>query len=137
MNRQLHKLAVKLSQQPRKIFLIDALGAMLTATLLAFLLAPFEHFFGMPSHILYFLAMIAMIFACYSLACFFIVKHNWQLFLKIIAIANLMYCVLSVGLVVQYYQVITLWGIVYFSLEVILVVALVILEWKVTKKGKE
>jgi hypothetical protein len=44
---------------PNRVFLVDAIGALLTAFFLFSILAQFESFFGMPSKILYLLSGIA------------------------------------------------------------------------------
>jgi hypothetical protein len=82
----------------KNIFLIDGMGAVLTALLLSQLLARLVPVFGMPSAILYPLAAIAACFAIYSLLCHLLVKKNWKPFLRGIAVANTLYCLTDIGL---------------------------------------
>lgn len=113
---------------PRRIFLFDGLGACLTAFLLGVVLTAFNEYFGMPQKTLNILALIALVFAVYSFCCFFFVGSNWRLFLKIIAAANLLYCCLTATLVIYFYPQLTVLGVVYFLLEIVVVCGLVLFE---------
>jgi len=106
------------------IFLIDALGALLSAIMLGFVLANLESVFGMPRPVLHFLAGIAGVFALYSFFCYRWLRKNWQPFLLAIAVSNLLYCCLTIALVFYYRQALTILGILYFVTEVIVVVIL-------------
>ena len=56
--------------------------------------------------------------------------ENWKPYMKIIAVANLMYVCLTAGLIVYLYQKLTILGLTYFVLEIIVVIILAILELK-------
>lgn len=121
---------------PKQLFLIDSFGALLTAFMLGIVLARLESFFGMPRDILYILSLIACVFALYSFICYRFTPVNWPLFLRIIAIANLAYCVLTISCIIYLYQLLTIWGLIYFLLESIVIVVLVSIEWrKAATKG--
>lgn len=111
-----------------KVFILDALGACLTALLLSQLLARFVDFFGMPKTVLFPLALIAAVFALYSFI-MFLVKGG-KVALKIIAVANLAYCILSSTLVLHYFYELTAWGILYFAGEIVIVFSLSLFEWR-------
>lgn len=119
---------------PKQLFFVDGLGAWFTAFLLSVVLANFESTFGMPLHILIILALIAGFFAFYSFGCYFFLKHNWKPYLRAIAIANLCYCALTVVLVVQHFEVVTFWGMGYFIIELLILIVLIVLEFRVTSK---
>ena len=110
--------------RPKQLFLIDALGALVSALCLGFLLVRFESRFGMPKNVLYMLASIAIGFSINSVASWAFVKQSWRRSLRIIAIANLHYCCLTAILVLYYWQQLTAMGLTYFMIEVILVVLL-------------
>ncbi len=110
-----------LTSNPKRLFLLDSLGALLTAFLLGVILARFEAHFGMPAKVLYSLSALACVFALYSMVCYFWVRSQWRPFLKAIALANLTYCLLTIGLVVSFYQSLTILGILYFSGELIVI----------------
>lgn len=114
---------------PKKLFLLDALGALLSAFLLGVILVHFESYFGMPSDALYILAFLPCVFAVYDFVCYYKVTDNWRPFLRGIAVANLLYCFLSIALVFQHYQELTILGIIYFVLELLIVVVLAKIEW--------
>ncbi len=111
------------------LFLIDGVGALLTAFMLGAVLTNFEEYFGMPQNILYYLSGIALIFSIYSLSCFAFNFKNLKLLLKIIIFANLFYCFLSAALVFFLFDKLTTLGIIYFVLELIVIIVLVIFEF--------
>ena len=131
MSTYIQKLTNQLAAHPKRLFLIDGLGAFLTAFMLGVVLANFESSFGMPLKTLYFLTFLAGIFCFYSFCCYFFVSDNWRPFLKVIAVANTLYCCITLGLVFYYYQNLTLLGVVYFFGEIGVVMGLVVVELRV------
>ena len=124
-----------LTSNPKTLFLIDSLGAFLSAFLLGVILTHFESTFGMPRSVLYFLAALACLFAIYSFWNYARFKENWRPYLHGIAIANLLYCGLTAALVIYFRQELTQWGLTYFLLEMVVIVCLVVIELKtVTSK---
>ncbi len=119
---------------PNLLFLVDSLGALLSAFLLSQLLARFENVFGMPKNELYQLSIIASFFALYSLTCYLSKLENWKLYLKLIAIANLIYCIITIGMIIDQFYKITLLGLIYFALEITIIFTLAIFEFKVALK---
>ena len=120
----------KLIANPRQIFLLDGVGAMISAAFLLGILAKFQAAFGMPEKNLYQLAGAASVFALYSMTCYFRVSERWRSFLWVIAICNTLYCLVTAALVVYWYQSLTLLGVLYFVLEMLVILALVWLEFK-------
>lgn len=116
---------------PKQLFLVDSLGALLSALMLGVVLVRFESTFGMPQKTLYLLSSIACIFFIYSSLCFLYTAENWRRYMKIIAITNLMYCCLTMGLVIYLYQKLTVTGVIYFILEIIVILILVTIELKI------
>ncbi len=114
----------------KRFFLIDCLGAITSTFLLGFVLVRFQSFFGMPTGTLYVLAGIAACFAVYSGMGYLITGLQKPAFLRTIAVANVLYCLLTLSLVYVYREVITAWGIAYFVGEVVIVVLLATREWK-------
>jgi len=113
----------------KRFFLIDCLGALVSTFLLGFVLVRFQSFFGMPVDTLYVLAGMAACFAVYSGLGYLITGMQRPVFLRIIAVTNLLYCLLTLTLVYVHREVITGWGIAYFVGEVIIVVFLATREW--------
>lgn len=136
-NNKIEKLTgtifYKLNNNPKTIFIVDGFGALLTAFLLFGVLRPFDVLFGMPKDILVLLSLIALAFAIYSFSCYFFLKANWKPFLIVISIANFLYCCLTLGLVYYLYSELTGLGVAYFLVEVVVLMALVMLEWRLIK----
>lgn len=114
----------------KKMFLIDAIGALISSVLLGFVLPYLNSYIGMPLNILYILAGLALIFFIYSLSCFFLAKENQAYLLKIIAIANILYCLLTISLVGNYISQLLTIGIIYFIIESLIIISLGIFELK-------
>jgi hypothetical protein len=110
---------------PERIFLVDGLGAAYSATMLGVILAAFVPFFGMPTTVLYPLAGAASLLAIYSLTCHFLQPARWQIFLRGIAALNLSYCIASIIIMGLYWSSLTIWGILYFVSEKMVVLTLV------------
>ena len=115
----------RLAQKPRALFLVDGIGAFITAFLLLAILRTFNEYVGMPPAVL----------TC-SISCYFLLNDNWQPFLKAISVANLLYCCLTSGLVIYYYNSLTILGVIYFLAEIIIIVVLVYVELKVLNRLK-
>lgn len=115
---------------PKRLFLVDGLGGMLSAFLLGVVLARFETVFGMPQKVLYFLSCFACMYATYSLLSYRRAKENWRPWMQAIAVANLLYCCLTIGLVIYHHQALTKLGLLYFLLEVVIITGLAIMELK-------
>jgi hypothetical protein len=118
----------RLISNPKKLFLIDSLGALLTAFLLGTILTRLEEHFGMPRKVLYLLSILACIYAVYSISCYFFAGVYWRPFLKLIAIANLIYCCIITVVVISFYRALTILGLTYFLGEVLIIGGLVYIE---------
>ena len=119
-----------ITSNPKQLFLIDFLGAILSAFLLGVVLTYFESTFGMPRKVLYFLAALACLFAIYSFWNYVRFKENWRPYLRGIALVNLLYCCTTAALVIYFRQELTKWGLTYFLLEMVVIICLVVVEFK-------
>lgn len=131
MNIDLTNLIKFFTRKTRTIFLVDGLGAAMTTFYLFFVLRRFSDYFGMPPHILTYLSLIGLILCVYSLTCFFFLKDNWIPFLRLISIGNLLYCFLTAVLVFNYYSELTKLGLMYFMLEMAIILIIVHVEFSV------
>mgnify|MGYP006237078463 CR=1 FL=1 len=118
------------------IFLIDGIGALVTALLLSQVLTRFESFFGMPSSTLWVLAAIAFCFSIYSFVCQFIVKKHFKGRLATIIIANTLYCVVTTALMIAHFDKLTVFGLAYFIGEIFVILLLVLLEYTIFKRER-
>lgn len=124
----------KLTNHPKKVFFLDAIGALLTASLLFGILAQVPQYFGMPITILYFLSGIALFFFVYSISCHFFISNNWSPFLILIICFNLIYSITSFTLVLYYSESLTPLGWTYFIVEIIIIGIVVLLEYTSLKQ---
>jgi hypothetical protein len=134
MIKNINDIIYYLTEKPKTLFLIDSLGAMLTAFFLFVVLRNFNEYFGMPITILTYLSVIAVCFSIYSIACYFFLKENWTSLIRVIGISNLLYCVLTMGLLLVYFPMLSIGGIIYFSVESIIICGLVYIELKVASE---
>lgn len=128
------KQLISTSFNPKKLFLIDGFGALLSAFLLGIVLVKFEPVFGIPAATLYVLAALPVFFAIYDFYTYFKANSKLRHFLKGIAIMNLLYCCLSIGLAIYHKGSITNLGWAYIAVEILIVVLLAILELKVARR---
>ncbi|HOY42467.1 MAG TPA: hypothetical protein PLX60_11410, partial [Chitinophagales bacterium] len=119
---------------PRNVFLLDGIGALVSSLFLVVLLAPFESFFGMPSDYVYQLAIPAFVFAVYSIACYVFNPNNWQPFMKLIALANFIYCCVTFYLILKLFYRLTQFGVLYFILEIAVIFMVIALEINTIRK---
>lgn len=131
MAKRFRLFVEQLASNPRKLFLFDFSGAFLTAFLTGVILVMFRDFFGMPKRVLIILSLTALLFAVYSLGCYFFSGRHWRICLQIIAFANLLYCCATAGLVIFFYSSLSIFGVLYFVGEILLVGILVSIEWRV------
>ena len=123
-------LITKAELNPKKLFLIEGYGAILSAFLLGVVLVKFEEIFGIPTSVLYFLATIPIFFVIYDVFCY--QKHlKIGLLLKGIAVLNILYCCISIGLISYHFSSITILGWTYIIVEIILVSFLAMIEFRV------
>ena len=116
------------SGKPRALFLLDGLGAGLTTFSLFFVLRHYYDYFGMPANILTYLSVIGLVYCAYSMFCYFLLKDYWTRYLRIIAISNFLYCILTMTLLHSYYNDLTRIGLTYFLAEILIIVLLVYIE---------
>ena len=96
-----------MNYNPKKIFIIDYVGAIISSFMLGIVLAYIQPLIGMPKTILYQLAIVALGLMMYSGLCVLLVKKNYKPFLITIGIANICYCIASVYLITVYFEQLT------------------------------
>jgi hypothetical protein len=113
------------------LFLVDGLGAAWTAGCLFFILRPFHPYFGMPPHVLTYLAVIGLVLCVYSLACSLWLKGHAAPFLKAIGIGNGLYCAVTMVLLYVHFRHLTMLGLLYFIVEIAIIAGIVYVELQV------
>ncbi|TGM45482.1 hypothetical protein [Leptospira vanthielii] len=117
---------------PRYIFLVDGFGAILSAALLALVLPLFLNLLGMPLETLYILSILPVVYSIYSLLCYFLDPFQWKFYLRVIAIANFLYCLVTMVYLILNLEQTTIFGELYFVLEMIVVAGLATFELKIS-----
>lgn len=130
----LKRILESLKSNPKKLFLIDGWGALLSAFLLGVVLVRLEDIFGIPSSVLYILAVPPVFFAIYDFYCFRKLNNQVGVFLKGIAVMNILYCCLSIGLALYHHPVLTVLGWGYIIAEVMIVFVLAFFELKMARE---
>ena len=128
-------LVQKTTSNSKQLFLVDGFGALVSAFFLGVVLVYFQEAIGMRLNILYFLAILPVFFAMYSFSCYFLLKKNHRTFIRVIAYANLLYCCLTLSLVVFYYESLTSLGLTYFFVEIIIVGIIIGIQFKASSKN--
>ena len=111
---------------PRNVFLFDGIGAMASLTF-HLIIAFCESIFGMPIQAVLALAIFPVLLMPFSFFHFFRFPQDWKPILKIIISSNLIFCIVSIGVVAYYFDLLTSLGLIYFIGEVIVVLTLVAL----------
>lgn len=129
MLKTLLKYLNRLTDQPQSVFLIDALGALLTTISIYLILPQFKNLIGIPIITLNILSLIALLLFSYSTLCYFFIKSNWRPFLGVIILFNSLYSIVSLYLLINT-TTITPLGWLYFIIELIVISLLIVIELK-------
>lgn len=122
---------------PRQLFLLDGIGALLSALSLGLVLTRYQQLIGMPLSTLRGLSGAACVFATYSLTCATLAPARWDRLLAGIGIANLSYCAATVLLLYVHASAMRPLGWLYFLAELAIVVPLAVFELSVARgKGR-
>lgn len=136
MLRYINSLITNIQQNPKKLFLIDGFGAILSTFMLGVILVRFEVLFGIPSSVLYILAIIPLFFTLYDIYSFKQKYSKTGILLKGIAILNLLYCCISLGFAVYHFHSITYVGWSYILIEITIILLLAFIEFSVGTRVK-
>jgi len=115
------------------LFLIDSIGALISALMYTFVLTQFQGFIGFPLKVLYSLAALAFIYAVYSGVCYLSNTINYRPYLRIIATANTFHCLFTIILIIIYHKQMELLGLLYFLVEISILLTLVFFEFSKSK----
>ncbi len=137
MNNIINKLINYFVQKPKSLFLVDSLGALATAFFLFVIMRQFNEYFGIPEKALTCLSVTAICFCIYAATCFLFLKGRYTLFIRLIGIANLLYCALTTGVLIKYYPLLTLTGTIYFLIEIVIICGLSYVELNVAAAIKK
>jgi hypothetical protein len=94
-------------------------------------------YLAMTKKKLTYLSVIAVFFCIYSAACFLILKGGFTPFIRFIGIANLIYCALTIGLLIKYCPLMTIIWTTYFLIEIVIICGLSYVELNVAARNNE
>lgn len=115
----------------RTMLVIDGAGGAFSAFFLGVVLTQYHSFIGIQRETLLTLAAIACAFAAYSLTSYAFGKEHKRL-LRIVAVANLAYCCLTLGVMYYFSETLRVVGAVYFFVEIAVISALAAVELRVS-----
>jgi hypothetical protein len=115
------------------LFMVDAIGALLSSLLLFAIAKKFSLSFGLSESVLLKLSFVALLMAFYSILCYIGIKHSWKSFLISISVINLVYCAITFLVLVYHWPEITALGIAYLSVEIMVILFLSYFEFSTAK----
>ncbi len=118
----------------KNIFLLDGIGAAVSAATTGIILPPFSEWIGLSPANLRLLGLVGLVLAAYSLTCFFVVSRPKQPMLLAIICANLLYCLLAL-LIATLSPDLAMLGRAYFIGEVAIITGVVLLEASVYRNA--
>tara|TARA_B100000745_G_scaffold290434_1_gene229365 strand:+ start:216 stop:626 length:411 start_codon:yes stop_codon:yes gene_type:complete len=130
------RIIQQLVQNPKKIFLVDAIGALITAIFMLYILSPLQAHIGMPLQIITGFGIAALGLFAYSIFCHLQIKTLWRPFLFGVIALNSTYVVVSIILVLMYINDLTTLGIIYFIIEILIIIGLITIEYRTFKHLK-
>jgi hypothetical protein len=125
------KLIAHFSKKHKSLFLVDSIGAFVTATLLFVVALDNNSYFGIPEKELTYLSALAAIFCTYSALCFIFLKGSTKIFFRLIGWSNLFYCVFTIGIMIKHHTSLRVFGIGYFLIEILVICLLSYVELNV------
>lgn len=115
----------------KNIFLLDSSGAGLSFCITVFVLPVFSQFFGVSAKTFLGLGLLAFTLFFYSLYCYLYARASLRrALLKALIFMNLSYVVLIAAILFTS-TTLTVYGKAYFTLESIVIISLVFLEYRV------
>lgn len=120
---------------PKKMLILDSIGALVSIFFLGFVLVKFQDLIGMPIQSLYILASIPFTFIFYDLYAINQDVHKQKSLLKGIAFLNFVYCLVSIVFLYFDYSQLTIFGWVYFIIEIVILLFVIYAELKLSKSA--
>jgi len=101
-----------------------------TATLLGVVLVRFADAFGVPERVFAGLAGIVLVYCVYSSIMVLLNPSRWRLTVRVIAVANALYCGVTLIMLVVLRDRVTALGVAYFVGEAALILGIAAFEWR-------
>jgi hypothetical protein len=132
---KIEKIIQSININPKTLFIIDGAGAILSAFLLGLVLVQFSAFFGIPVPVFYFLAAFPVLFFLFDIYAYRSVQQHIAIKLKIIALSNFLYCLVSIIVAAYHAEQVTIWGWAYIFIEIFIVLILAAIELAVANNN--
>ena len=129
-----HTIISYFINKPKAIFLVDSIGAFLSAFCLLIISRFYGNYFGINPSTLQLLTILPIVFCIYSACCYLLIIRGYKPFILIIAIANFLYCLITMVLIFTHYSELTILGLSYFILELMIIGIIVYLEFDISSK---
>ena len=127
-----HTIISYFINKPKAIFLVDSIGAFLSAFCLLIISRFYSNYFGINPSTLQLLTILPIIFCIYSACCYLLIKRSFKSFILIIAIANFLNCLITLMLMFTLYSELTILGVSYFVIELMIIALIISIEFKVS-----
>lgn len=116
----------------KNLIWIDATAALLSGVIVLMLKAKLSLFFNFPESLLTTLGFVSLSYALFS---FYLAqqKSKSKRLLKILVIANLVYAIVCIIIMLFLYKTANLFGVLYLILESSLIAILALVEWRQIK----
>lgn len=121
-------IVASLRADPRRAFVIDGVGALVSAIALGLVFPSFAGQLGTTRPALSVLAVLPVVFALYDVACVLLRPSRWQIALRVIAVANASYPPISIAVLLWDGVALTALGEAYFAIEIAIVWTLALLQ---------
>ncbi len=118
-------------KKPKSLFFVDGIGAFYTASMLLIFKHIFINYIGLPTILFDYLAIMACCMGLFSMTVNMFVKKDLYKYLRAIAIVNLIYCTITIGILILNYKQVMIWEVAYFVIEVLVVFPLILIEIRV------
>lgn len=129
----INKIIIQCSRNPKMLFVVDTIGALLSSIFLFIIAKKFSLNFGVSETVWTKLSLIALLIAFYSALCSLGVKYRWMPFLISISVINTVYCALTIGVLIYHWSGLTVLGITYLSAEIAVILLLAFFEFNTAK----
>lgn len=130
----LHTIISYFVKNPKTIFLFDSIGAFISAFCLLIISRFYSNYFGINPSTLQLLIILPIVFCIYSACCYLLIKRSYKPFILIIAIANFLYCLITLVLMFTLYSELTILGLSYFVVELMIIGIIIYLEFDISTK---
>ena len=124
-----HSMISYFVKNPKAIFIFDSIGAFLSAFCLMIISRFYSNYFGINPSTLQLLTILPILFCIYSACCYLLIKRSYKPFILIIAMANLLYCLITLILMGTQLAEITFLGLSYFVLELMIIGIIIYIEF--------